>query len=226
MTGSACQSNPKAQIAALEVGSLPLLIRLVSFDTNSEVRNRALYAISGVVRNFPLAQKALVENGGLSSFHKVLESSTEVAKLQLRIVTLLSDLMTERSAVIDQMQEMDGNRSSESYKFLAEKKKQHDAAGVAEKVVEQGFCQLLPRLLTDDEHDIVEKVVQAMLSLSTHCSSQFHPVRNLIHSLGDRYHKLSSEEETEGDAVEEPYYTKMYNLCNQLYTQLQSRDEL
>jgi nucleotide exchange factor SIL1 len=40
--GSACQSNPKAQIAAIEIGSLPHLIRLVSLDLNPEVRNRAL----------------------------------------------------------------------------------------------------------------------------------------------------------------------------------------
>ena len=40
--GSACQSNPKSQIAALETGLLPRLIRLVSLDTNPEVRNRAL----------------------------------------------------------------------------------------------------------------------------------------------------------------------------------------
>jgi nucleotide exchange factor SIL1 len=41
-SGSACQSNPKAQIAAIEIGSLPHLIRLVSLDLNPEVRNRAL----------------------------------------------------------------------------------------------------------------------------------------------------------------------------------------
>jgi len=214
-TGSACQSNPKTQIAALEAGSIPLLIRLVSFDPSSEVRARALYAISGLVRNFPLAQKSLVENGGLTTFHDIFQTdSADLTKLQLKIVTLLSDLMSERSAVVAQIQ-MDGKNNN----ITAEKKKQYDAAGVEQVLVEQGFCLLIPRLLTyneSGEHDVVEKVLQAMISLSTQCNTQFHPVQSLIQTLEDRYQKLST-----GD---DDYFIKLHTMCRQL---LQSqRDEL
>lgn len=62
--GSACQNNPRVQRAAVELGALPVLIRLVSLDASVEVRARALYAVSAVVRHFPAAQKALIGHGG------------------------------------------------------------------------------------------------------------------------------------------------------------------
>jgi nucleotide exchange factor SIL1 len=219
-TGSACQSNPKTQIAALEVGSIPILIRLVSFDPSPEVRARALYAISGLVRNFPLAQKSLVDNGGLTAFHTVFQTdSADLTKLQLKIITLVSDLMNERLAVIAQIQ-MDGSSNN----ITAEKKKQYDAAGVEKVLVEQGFCLLIPRLLTyneSDEHDVVEKVLQAMISLSMHCQNQFDPVHNIIQNLEDRYHKLSISQETGED-----YFTKLHAMCRQLLHIETQRDEL
>lgn len=199
------------------MGSIPILIRLVSFDPSPEVRARALYAISGLVRNFPLAQKSLVDNGGLTAFHTVFETdSADLTKLQLKIITLVSDLMNERLAVVAQIQ-IDGSNN-----ITAEKKKQYDAAGVEKVLVEQGFCLLIPRLLTyneSGEHDVVEKVLQAMISLSTHCQNQFNPVHNIIQNLEDRYHKLSISQETGED-----YFTKLHTMCRQL---LQSqRDEL
>ena len=63
----------------------------------------------------------------------------------------------------------------------------------AEKVmVEQGFCNLIPRFLnqlkTDDhDHDIVEKTIQAMISLRQHCHQDFLSVRPIISLLKDRF---------------------------------------
>jgi hypothetical protein len=69
----------------------------VSFDSNLDVRNRALFALSAVIRNFPLAQQAFIVHGGVSAFAKLFNSdSADLLKLQLKIITLLSDLIAEK----------------------------------------------------------------------------------------------------------------------------------
>ena len=95
--GSACQSNPKVQIASLESGVLPHLIRLIAMDKNGQVRNRALFAISSLTRRFPLAQRQLMDQGGITTFAEVLSAEhADVVKLQLKIITLLTDLVAEK----------------------------------------------------------------------------------------------------------------------------------
>lgn len=166
------------------------------------------YAISGIVRNFPLAQKALVEFGAISAFTTIFQTdSAELAKLQLKIVTLLSDITSERSSAIAQHSEA-VNATEAEMKMLQEKVQQYESAGVETVLVEQGFCRLFPRLLTQirqdkmarredlssfqgrplrEEHDVVEKVVQAMISLSRSCRAHFRSVTSLIQTLNDRY---------------------------------------
>lgn len=172
------------------------------------------YAISSVVRNFPLAQKALVEHGGIAAFSKIfLTDSADLIKLQLKIVTLLSDIIIERDMAAQQLQDNLRDKSSESNTtekdMLSEKLRQYDAANVENVLVEQGFCSLFPRLLTSlrnedkktrredlssvqgrpfrEEHDVVEKVVQAMLILTRSCRTEFQSVRALIQTLGERW---------------------------------------
>ena len=55
--GSACQSNLQVQISALEVGAVPLLIRLVALDSSKQVQARALYAHK-YYSSFPLRSKS------------------------------------------------------------------------------------------------------------------------------------------------------------------------
>ena len=68
---------------------------------------------------------------------------------------------------------------------------QYNSFAAEKVVVEQGFCNLIPRLLTqikadDDDHDTVEKIVQALLPLSEHCQQDFFPVRPIILHLKSR----------------------------------------
>lgn len=182
----------------------------------STLMNR--YAISSVVRNFPLAQKALVEHGGLAAFAKIfLTDSADLVKLQLKIVTLLGDIILERDMAAQHLQDNLNDKASESNTtekdMLTEKLRQYDTANVERALVEQGFCSLFPRLLTSirgqdkqtrredlssvqgrpfrEEHDVVEKVVQAMLILTRSCRAEFQSVRGLIQTLGERWVQLS-----------------------------------
>jgi nucleotide exchange factor SIL1 len=90
LTGSALSSNPKVQIAALEAGLVESLLRVVKLDASGLVRKRALYALSSLVRQFPLAQKRLLAAGGMDVFASIFKSDGEEDRqMQLKIITLL-----------------------------------------------------------------------------------------------------------------------------------------
>jgi len=239
LMGSACQSNLQVQISALEVGAVPLLIRLVALDSSKQVQARALYALSSIIRHFPYAQKAFFDEGGISAFSQLFQTdSSELQKLQLKIITLLSDIITEKSMLAQHLQEQQDSlplselspedalerRNSET------KLSQYNSFDTEKIIVEQGFCNLIPRLLTqlkmdDDDHDVVEKVIQAMLPLRPHCQKDFLSVRPIISILTDRYRNLSLEEQRTGNPQSENYFTKLYNMCQNFYSPLH-REEL
>ncbi len=140
-------------------------------------------------------------------------------KLQLKIVTLLSDIILEKDLaaqhLLDYLKEESQSESNTTGKdMLTEKLRQYEVAYVEKVLVEQGFCRLFPRLLTTlrnedkqtrredlssvqgrpfrEEHDVVEKVVQAMLILTRSCRAEFQSVRTLIQTLGERCETFSS----------------------------------
>lgn len=184
--------------------------------TQKFFHNNFRYAISSIVRNFPLAQKALVQHGGMTAFAGIfLTDSADLIKLQLKIVTLLGDIILEKDMAAQRLRDHKRDESSESTsdaekEMLVEKLRQYEAAGVEKVLVEQNFCRLLPRFLlsirkVDDkhtrredmssvqgrplreEHDVVEKVIQAMLILTRSCRTDFQSFRSQIQILGERW---------------------------------------
>jgi hypothetical protein len=110
----------------------------------------------------------------------------------VKVVTFVHDLVLE---VKETEEAWNGARQGTSqFAELQEKQRQYRAAGLVHRLVEEGWCARLPRLLhalpsgarrserRDDlssavaeelpvraEHDVVEKVVAAMLALSDVC---------------------------------------------------------
>jgi nucleotide exchange factor SIL1 len=186
------------------------------------LNNNFRYAISSIVRNFPLAQKALVQHGGMTAFADIfLTDSANLIKLQLKIVTLLGDIILEKDMAAQRLRDHQTDESSESTSsdaekdMLVEKLRQYEAAGVEKVLVEQSFCRLLPRLLKSirkeddkqtrredmssvqgrpfrEEHDVVEKVLQAMLILTRSCKTEFQSFRSQIQTLGERWESFPS----------------------------------
>ena len=70
------------------------LITSLSVDPSLKVRRKCLFALSTLVRQFPHAQKRLLDSGGLSALADLFKSTTD-EKLKIKIVTLLSDLLLE-----------------------------------------------------------------------------------------------------------------------------------
>lgn len=149
-----------------------------------------------------------------------LTDSANLIKLQLKIVTLLGDIILEKDMAAQRLRDHETDESSKSSSdaekdMLVEKLRQYEAAGVEKVLVEQSFCRLLPRLLKSirkeddkqtrredmssvqgrpfrEEHDVVEKVLQAMLILTRSCKTEFQSFRSQIQTLGERWESFPS----------------------------------
>lgn len=114
----------------------------------------------------------------------------------MKVVTLLHDLVLEVKETEEAWQSV--SQGTSKYAELQEKRRQYRAAGLIPRLVEKGWCTHLPRLLhaspsttqhvarRDDlsstleqdlpvqpAHDVIEKVVAAMLALADVCVDRF-----------------------------------------------------
>nr|CAD7440389.1 unnamed protein product [Timema bartmani] len=246
LLGSAASSNPKVQISALEGGGLHLVLRVLALDRNEAVRARAVYALSCLVRRFPAAQGKMVAEGGLSVLASLFKSEQqEDLKLQVKVVTLLYDLIQERV----ETKLSSENLSPPENLDIPEKLRQYKAIDLEGKLVQHGWCKRLPKLLLvqstnegrakrrDDlisvvgkdlpvrpEHDVVEKVVSAMVTLSDICAHEFADdgkVKAVLLDLKVWYDDLASREELENKSRNETddhsfYYTNLASLITNM----------
>lgn len=205
LLGSAVQSNPKVQIAALEAGLLHSLIQAVSQDINDSVARRAIFALSCLVRGFPYGQQVLLQHGGLEILRKVFDRNDwQSLTTQLKIVSLLHDLLVERA-------QAEGERQQQ----LSQSK-------LDEYVVTDGWCPAVSSLLAAasfdrrdrrydmsaalrsemplrPDHDTVDKVIAAMGSMVKVCRYQFHETLPLLRSLANTYEDLAYKEQFQND---------------------------
>lgn len=194
--GSATQSNPKVQIAAIDSGSINLLLKILAFDEDVNVRSRSLYALSCLIRRFPAAQHKLIKDGGLTVFANIFDEQKEdLTKLQIKLVTLFHDLLIERKDTkINIVEEEEKNSNSSVINDLKERLNQYEKIEFEKKLVEQGWCgrirnwfvelscvkdvlemkrDLHSMLVVNDQHDAVAKTVDALYALSDICITDF-----------------------------------------------------
>lgn len=163
LLGSSMQNNPKIQIHAIQTGTMDILLRMLSLDNDINMKNRAMYAMSSLLRRFPLAQIKFLRNGGLSVFTKLLESDD--IKVQIKIVTLLNDLLLEHRSAVEDVQ-------SEQYQH---KMDQYKEVNLKPKLIENNFCAYIGNLLRnviqvdEKDYDYIEKSLQIMDSLADTC---------------------------------------------------------
>ena len=83
----------------LDNGIMSTLIRVLSTQKSQTLRNRILYSMSSLLRHFPYAQQHFLQQGGLQALSTVFQAGgTE--KLQLKAVTLINDLVTEKVRIL------------------------------------------------------------------------------------------------------------------------------
>lgn len=208
--GSCVQNNAKAQIHALESGAVDKVIKILALDGNIDVKLRSVYALSSLLRRFPLAQKYFIKNGGLNVFTSVFSKSDNI-KLQVKIVTLIYDLL---------MEHQDAEHGPD-----VEKRRQYREVDLKAKLIELGWCKTFNGLLVTsvlveaNDHDTVERCLHVMTLVSDGCLATFNneQLRTVLGELYQNYTQLSIAEGTT-----DSYYNSLKELTHSLLKHIDS----
>lgn len=91
-------------------------------------------------------------------------------------------------------------------------------------MIEKGWCDLIPRLLDASEHDVREKVLQAMVSLREPCKHSFSRSFHRLQKLQAEYQELAKEEKIDG--ADDDYFTNLLNSVNSVIVKMAEKEEL
>lgn len=165
--GAAVQSNPKVQLKALENDFVQRLLHLFTTNSKVEVKSRCMFALGALVRGFPVAQRALVNHGGLEIFGKSLIN--DPIQIQMRVMTLISDLAVERR----NLQEIEDREKRHRRKI------EYSSTRFDEKLLSQNYCESLVDLAirttksdVDIDEDFYKTVYQNIIMVSPICQSK------------------------------------------------------
>lgn len=192
--GAALQGNPSVQKAMLDSQGLHALL----VSSKAGCGSQCIFALSTLVRQFPAAQKLLIDLGGLQVLAQVFQSRDSNLKLRLKIVTLLSDLLVERNHALT------GAESSD-------RKKQYIKIDITPSIVSSGFCELIPTLMKSSSEDTREKVLHALHGLVGFCN--FDRLVPQLESLKSHYKFRMFEDNV--DTADE-YFSSLFLLSDDL----------
>lgn len=194
---AACmQNNKKVQQLIFEYGIGEKILKLVEHGSNG-IKNKALYTLGCLVRDFPHAQQKLVIEVGSSILRKVLNDFDEHdMKVKLRLITLLQDLSDENASSVN----------------LADLLKTVD------------YCRNIEQLIVNSKnyflgnHDNIEKLLKALDGSRNFCQNKMpltNSFKSSLHDLSIFYSNLADEEKTDSDH-NEGYFTEISNLIDSL----------
>ncbi|XP_018576931.1 nucleotide exchange factor SIL1 [Anoplophora glabripennis] len=217
--GSLVQNNGKVQIHALETGSIGILLRILHLES-VDVKSRAIYALSCLLRRFPLAQLRFVENGGISVVTEILEKDP-VIKVQIKLITLMNDLLIENIQALK-------DNSNENQNFLIS---QYQRINLENLLLSHGWCEYLNKLLYSliaadpDDHDSIEKCVLAMHTVTNKCVQQYSG--DVLMRLQERYRSLALNDLDRSDELSNSdFFTNLHDLCGDMVQQKNIKTEL
>jgi len=247
LLSGAAQSNPKFQIASLEMGLVDTLLRMstvgsgtFSLDLEADISTKAFSALSAIIRNFPEAQNALLRQSGLGVLINIFDKNEIIYdKLKLKILTLISDLIIERESVSDIQDEASEMRLKQ-YNDIDTR------LSLKSQILEHGWCRVFNKVLVlpgfdsqvegetfDDlpfgvEHDVIEKILGSMQTILGQCvhSNQLPDdpeLRKKVSFLLSHYKKLD-EAEPINDGCD-PYDRYMLKILNLIEAVSQLFDE-
>ncbi|XP_032885821.1 nucleotide exchange factor SIL1 isoform X2 [Amblyraja radiata] len=209
--GSTLSGNPQVQIAAMEAGALQKLLVLLATDHPVPIKKKALFALSSTLRHFPFAQQQFLKLGGLQVLRQLFQAR-RTESLHVRVITLLYDMALEKKLI---------QENKDSHTMHKEENRQYDEINLLPPMLEQGWCVLLPQLLTSTEHDTREKVFKTMSILMAACRNQYQALQGLSSSLimlRSEYENLAAEELREGE--QDGYFLGLLNSLNSIIEQL------
>ncbi|KAG1650831.1 Nucleotide exchange factor SIL1 [Nymphon striatum] len=207
--GSAMQSNSKVQIAVLEKSVIPQLLRMIAVHSSQEVKTKAMYALSCLVRQFPYAQQIMIENGAFDVFTNVFNDNQ--LKLTKKVIALIFELIQEKelSLNVDKPNEVQEERA-----------KQYSRVKIKETFVNERFCQLIVKLLPVNDHDTTETVINSMLMLFGECKTEFRSATRLLEELRQTYKILSEKERMGDDHEDDEFFYVLYKNIDVILSKL------
>uniref|UniRef100_A0A914XKW2 Nucleotide exchange factor SIL1 n=1 Tax=Plectus sambesii TaxID=2011161 RepID=A0A914XKW2_9BILA len=181
LIGAAAQSNPKVQIAAMEGGVLRDLVTSLPTEMDADAGKKYLFAIGSIVRHFPLAQKQLLELGGVDSLLAILGDKKRTAQDKKRVLALIYDMLSEREHI---------NETDE-----AAKAEQYASVPIRHALIDAGVCNLLPTALKELQGlDGQQKVVELLAVLQGDCDLALRQSRPVLDDLRTRLSASLSED--------------------------------
>ncbi|XP_055350655.1 nucleotide exchange factor SIL1-like, partial [Paramacrobiotus metropolitanus] len=212
--GSAAQSNAKVQIAVLEEGLLEILLKGIHSLSHAEKLSapgeqtlaRFLYAVSALVRHFPLAQKRFVAANGVAELVHVMRNSRETPKLQRKVMAFFNDLLMER------MNAGLPDATKQSDDLQRERARQYGEIPLESRLASSGWCESLVDVFASADRQFDASEAHNALHLhGTTCQPIFKANWEKIQFLCVFFRqKASSDAEIESDE----YYTAFAKSCD------------
>lgn len=209
--GSALSSNPVVQVKAVEDGALQALLTALATTQPLHVRKKVLFAMASLLRHFPFAQYHFLSHGGLQVLSELFRED-KGGIVRTRIVTVLYDMISEKELI--------SQKGLESFLDSAyeERVRQYSRVSLQGKLLEDGWCLLVPQLLDSTEHDYREKALRALLAMAPVCLPEYRSHSSLLVSLlslRDQYQDLIQSEMILGE--ENSYFLEIVELIDALH---------
>lgn len=232
--GSSSSSNPPVKIAIIKSGLFDSLIAKLSSHDDLRLNLKTFYAVSAIVRQFPFAQKQFIEQDGLKILKRFFESSrnssnpvvnglvvsnsTDLVKIQTKIISLLSDLKEEHEFTTDELialRKPNSTARSKELNALEEKMKQYNAVDLERHFTSEGYCLILPLNLNNSTLDVREKVLKSMYSFRSACKGDFKRL-HLPDLLRIREELRATAEKETQNSDSDDYYQNLAQLTQNL----------
>lgn len=209
LLGTVVQNHANVQIRALEAGCVDAVLRILVKNPDVKVKNRAVFALGGIIRRFPLAQLDFVQHGGLEIFQKLFD--LHETQLHLKIVTLINDMLLEHDEALKDKNHTD----------YVERVRQYNKVDLLSRLESNEWCENLNNLLFGIvivdryDHDSIEKTLSAILGVVNSCPNS---MSNVISALEEQYVSLAtSDDDSDG------YYRKLEKLCSNINSKLKKQ---
>ncbi|XP_032682543.1 nucleotide exchange factor SIL1 isoform X2 [Odontomachus brunneus] len=180
LLGAAVQSNPKVQAKALENDFIQKVLHVLSTSGKVEVKSRCLFALSALIRQFPAAQKAWIDHGGLQLLGKILYD--EQLQIQMKAMKLINDLTIERQnlqEIYDVEQRQQKTREYAVTDF-EQKLLRHDYCKLLSNLMIKCFKEKLAGQFSIENNDFLEVVSDSMITVSPICRNEFKNIKLLL----------------------------------------------
>ena len=230
LIGSASSGNPAVKVAILKSSFFNSLIAKLSNQKDLKLNLKTIYAISSVIRQFPLAQKQfIIDQQGLKLFKQFFNDSliemnrssknlTNLIKIQTKIISLLSDLKEEHRFTAVELLNLKKSNITQLNELsnLEEKMKQYNQVSLEQRFVEEGFCLILPKNLNSSSYDVKERTLKGMYSFRGECKDQFKDQLIDLLKIKDELNSRIEKDRFTNPNDSDDYYLNLIELTKKL----------